>query len=64
MKDEEVFGLAVHYYDEDDIVVEKNVAKYSASTFAPKIAREETVKDNVKSNKPKHIEPTLFDFCE
>lgn len=32
MTDEEVFGLAVHYYDEDDIKVDKAPVGYSAST--------------------------------
>lgn len=32
MTDEEVFGLAVHYYDEDNIKVEKVTSNYLATT--------------------------------
>lgn len=32
MTDEEVFGLAVHYYDEDDIKVDKAPSNFRAST--------------------------------
>lgn len=57
MSDEEVFGLAVHYYDEDDIKVNKlpSNVRASASTTTPaksvklteedeKKAREEAIK--------------------
>lgn len=57
MSDEEVFGLAVHYYDEDDIKVNKlpSNVRASASTTTPaksvklteedeKRAREEAIK--------------------
>lgn len=60
MSDEEVFGLAVHYYDEDNIKVNKLPANVKASTSVPeakpvsnavkltekdkKIAREEAIK--------------------
>lgn len=35
MSDEEVFGLAVHYYDEDDIKVNKLPSNVRASTTTP-----------------------------
>ena len=37
MTDEEVFGMAIHYYDEDDIKVSKTPAgtRASISTFQP-----------------------------
>lgn len=35
MTDNEVFGMAVHYYDEDDIKVEKIPANVAASVSAP-----------------------------
>ena len=55
MSDEEVFGLAVHYYDEDDIKVNKLPSNVRASTTTPakpvklteedeKKAREEAIK--------------------
>lgn len=57
MTDDEVFGLAVHYYDEDNIKVNKVSGSYKvsapASTPAPKVelteedkkkAREEAIK--------------------
>jgi hypothetical protein len=56
MSDEEVFGLAVHYYDEDNIKVNKLPANVKASASAPvskpvklteedeKRAREEAIK--------------------
>lgn len=38
MTDEEVFGLAVHYYDEDNIKVEKVTARHEvATTASPKV---------------------------
>ena len=36
MSDDEVFGLAVHYYDEDDIKVSKQTNYKAASSQAPK----------------------------
>ena len=54
MTDEEVFGMAIHYYDEDDIKVSKMPAgtRASISTFQPvelteeekKAAREAAIK--------------------
>ncbi len=55
MSDDEVFGLAVHYYDEDDIKVNKLPSNVRASTTTPakpvklteedeKKAREEAIK--------------------
>lgn len=56
MSDEEVFGLAVHYYDEDNIKINKLPANVKASASAPvskpvkltdedeKRAREEAIK--------------------
>lgn len=35
VKDAEVFGWAVHYYDEDDIVIEPKREPCSVSTSAP-----------------------------
>lgn len=34
MADDEVFGLAVHYYDEDDITVSKNTGGFRATATA------------------------------
>lgn len=36
MSDDEVFGLAVHYYDEDDIKVSKQTNYKAATSQAPK----------------------------
>lgn len=36
MSDDEVFGLAVHYYDEDDIKVNKQTNYKAATSQAPK----------------------------
>lgn len=36
MSDDEVFGLAVHYYDEDDIKVNKQTYYKAATSQAPK----------------------------
>lgn len=56
MSDDEVFGLAVHYYDEDNIKLNKLPAKVKATSFVPetkpvklteedeKRAREEAIK--------------------
>lgn len=43
MSDEEVYGLAVHYYDEDDIKVEKvsSRCRVSSSTAKVKLTEEE-----------------------
>lgn len=45
MTDEEVFGLAVHYYDEDDVKIEKlpagTIAKAKASAPAVELTNEE-----------------------
>lgn len=37
MSDDEVFGLAVHYYDEDDIKVSKQTNYKAATSQAPKV---------------------------
>lgn len=53
MKDDEVFGLAVHYYDEDNLKVDKLSGSVRSSVSAPKVelteedkkkAREEAIK--------------------
>ena len=36
MSDDEVFGLAVHYYDEDDIKVSKQTNYKASTSQAPK----------------------------
>ena len=36
MSDDEVFGLAVHYYDDDDIKVSKQTNYKAATSHAPK----------------------------
>lgn len=36
MSDDEVFGLAVHYYDEDDIKISKQTNYKAATSQAPK----------------------------
>lgn len=38
--DEEIFGLAIHYYDEDDIVVEGPKAKVEVATSAKPTIKE------------------------
>lgn len=38
--DEEIFGLAIHYYDEDDIVVEGPKAKVEVATSAKQPIKE------------------------
>lgn len=51
MTDEEVYGLAVHYYDEDEIVVKPSTTKIVALSDKPKRER------NTKSEKtPKAVE--------
>lgn len=53
MSDDEVYGLAVHYYDEDDIKINKLVSKVKASVSTTPVklteedekrAREEAIK--------------------
>ena len=50
MTDEEVFGMAIHYYDEDDIKVSKMPAgtRASISTFQPVELTEEEKKAAIK----------------
>lgn len=50
MTDEEVFGLAVHYYDEDDIVVPKTAirAKVSSSKSAQAVELTEEEKEKAR----------------
>lgn len=54
--DEEIYGMAVHYYDEDDIVVGKPVAsavghKPEAKTKAPEPTAAPVILDKKKSSK-------------
>ena len=50
MTDEEVYNLAVHYYDEDDLKVEKvHNARVSTSVSASKLALTEEEKEAARS---------------
>ncbi len=44
MTDDEVFGLAVHYYDEDDIKVSKPLRALSSHSVPVKLTEEEKAK--------------------
>ncbi|MDE6802768.1 MAG: PcfK-like family protein [Muribaculaceae bacterium] len=49
MTDEEVYGLAVHYYDEDDIKVAPAPASYTATTGAKPAAKVPELTDEEKA---------------
>lgn len=49
MTDNEVFGMAVHYYDEDDIKVEKIPANIKSSVSKPSTSMELTNEDREKA---------------
>lgn len=52
VSDDEVFGMAIHYFDEDDLVVEE--PKATVHVQAPEQASEEAVsKTKTKTRKPK-----------
>lgn len=62
MTDEEVFGLAVHYYDEDTIQVN---GKHSSNVKVQTSVSKPTPAQNLTSAKKKPQEnemPSLFDF--
>lgn len=53
MTDEEVYSIAVHYYDEDSIVVDKNKIKVKVSTSCPiddKDEEDEEIEKVIKTN--------------
>ena len=54
IKDEEVFGWAVHYYDEDDIEVPKATEKVTVSTTA--------TTEPPKEKKKEFKQLTIFDM--
>lgn len=56
VKDDEVFGWAIHYYDEDDIVVEPKREQCSVSTSAPMPTPKK------ESKKQNDAQLTLFDL--
>lgn len=55
MKDDEVFGLAVHYYDEDDIKVNKLPANVRTSASTPKVELTEEDKKKAKEEAIKRL---------
>ena len=55
MTDDEVFGLAVHYYDEDSIKVTKQ-SNYKVATSKPKEQKKE--KQAFEQPLPKEVTPT------
>ena len=68
MSDDEVFGLAVHYYDEDDIKVSKqtnykvsagNVIK-EASTEQPEIKKPASAPNKRKGMKSKYLPDNFY----
>lgn len=69
MSDEEVFGLAVHYYDEDDIKVQPapraRVSTSGGATAKPRPSDKEKAAAKKKS-KPAMVQPapSLFDDIE
>lgn len=70
LSDEEVYGLAIHYYDEDDIKVANNVAKPTqVATSAPAPAPEASVEQPVaeapkKTRKPRKPKATATEVVE
>lgn len=50
MSDNEVFGMAVHYYDEDDIKVNKQSNYKTATSQKPKEKVESVSKKDIASN--------------
>ncbi len=72
--DEEVFGLAIHYYDEDDIVVngpKTNVEAVSTSQSAPETTVKPTASTETEAPKPKRtrkkaapVDPDIPDSLE
>lgn len=55
MKDDEVFGLAVHYYDEDDIKVNKLPNSVRTSVSTPKVELTEEDKKKAKEEAIKRL---------
>lgn len=64
MTNEEVFGLAVHYYDEDNIKVEKQsnyeVAAVDKPTFKQPLPKEETPTYTKHKGKKKNVSSAQF----
>ena len=72
MTDEEVYGLAVHYYDEDDIKInpvretakvntKQSAVELKAVNAAAEIARKKSAEPEPKK-KERYIEGNLFEF--
>lgn len=57
LSDEEVFGMAVHYYDEDDITVTETVSEPQVATSAPTPKPAKKRGKSKKAEEPKPIEP-------
>lgn len=55
IENDEVFGLAVHYYDEDDIKVNKLPANVRTSVSAPKVELTEEDKKKAKEEAIKRL---------
>ena len=61
IEDAEVYGWAVHYYDEDDIKVEGAVPQAQVTTSAPASAPSTTTKQSKqKSKSADSLQLTLF----
>lgn len=63
--DDEIYGMAVHYYDEDDLKASKAsnchvVVNHSSEEKTEKVAEEPKPKV-VKEKKPIYASPSLFD---
>lgn len=58
IEDAEVYGWAVHYYDEDDIKVEGAVPQAQVTTSVPSPAP--TTKQSKPKSKPNAVQLTLF----
>ena len=54
MTDEEVFSLAVHYYDEDDVTVDRTI---KAAVSAPETVKEDAAQQKVEQKKKKASAP-------
>lgn len=64
--DEEVYGLAIHYYDEDDIVVDgpKNKVEDIQHAPTPEKQLQNQRKQNPESQSPQKTDPDLPDSLE
>lgn len=63
MTDDEVFGLAVHYYDEQDITIAKVAGSVVVSNTGG-AQQPKAEKKKVKTEKERGYSPSLFDFDE